>query len=62
LDAFPESDIGFKVNEPRQKIVDSWPEDCNDESARRDWGWNPDYDMEKAFDNYLIPAIRKRYH
>ena len=45
----------------RQGIVDSWPADVDDSAARRDWGWQREYDMERAFDEYLVPAVVKRY-
>lgn len=61
LRAFPEADITFKVDEKRQGIVDSWPADVDDSAARRDWGFAPQYDFEKAFRDYLIPTIKKRY-
>ena len=32
-----------------------------DSAARHDWGWQPDYDVERAFDDYLVPAVVKRY-
>lgn len=32
----------------RQQIADSWPESLKDEAARRDWGWNPKYGLEKT--------------
>mgnify|MGYP003430789088 CR=1 FL=1 len=31
----------------RQEIADSWPASIDDSSAREDWGWNNDYDLEK---------------
>lgn len=40
----------FKIKyEPdfRQKIADSWPDSINDSAARSDWGWNPDFDLDK---------------
>lgn len=61
LEAFPQSQIEYRPDEKRQGIVDSWPADLNDEPARRDWGWQPDYDVERAFGHYLIPRIKKRY-
>lgn len=61
LKAFPKADIVFKVNANRQTIVDSWPEDVNDEPARKDWNWEPDYDMKRSFYEYLIPSIRSCY-
>lgn len=30
----------------RQKIADSWPASIDDTSAREDWGWKNDYDLE----------------
>jgi hypothetical protein len=41
--------------------VDTWPNDIDDSAARKDWGWKPDYDVERSFHEYLIPAIRSRY-
>jgi len=29
----------------RQKIADSWPKSIDDSVARRDWGWNPTYNL-----------------
>jgi nucleoside-diphosphate-sugar epimerase len=59
--AFPGAAITFEPDAVRSKIVDSWPEDMDDSRARADWGWKPAYDVERAFDEYLIPTIRQRY-
>jgi len=59
--AFPNAKIGFKVDPKRQAIVDTWPADVDDSAARRDWGFHPKYDFERAFREYLIPTIRQRY-
>jgi threonine 3-dehydrogenase len=61
LKAFPGAQISFEPNPRRQGIVDSWPEDVDDGLARRDWGWKPDYDADKFFDEYFLPEIKKRY-
>jgi nucleoside-diphosphate-sugar epimerase len=58
---FPEAQITFKPDLKRQGIVDSWPAGLNDNDARRDWGWKPEYDLERSFDEYLVPNIRTRY-
>ena len=29
----------------RQKIADSWPSSIDDQDARKDWGWKPDYGL-----------------
>lgn len=61
LEAFPHAEIHYEIDPRRQGIVDSWPADLNDEPARDDWGWQPDYGVERAFHEYLIPKIRERY-
>jgi threonine 3-dehydrogenase len=61
LQSFPSAQISFQPNPRRQGIVDSWPEDLDDSLARREWGWQPDYDEHKFFDEYFIPEIKKRY-
>jgi threonine 3-dehydrogenase len=61
LRAFPGARVTFEPNARRQGIVDSWPEDVNDSQARADWGWKPDYDVDRFFDEYLIPNIKGRY-
>jgi threonine 3-dehydrogenase len=60
--AFPAAAIGFKVDAKRQGIIDSWPAAVDDSAARRDWGFEPQYDFDRAFSEYLIPTIRQRYH
>ena len=40
----------FKISyEPdfRQKIAESWPSSIDDSAARKDWGWNHEYDLDK---------------
>jgi nucleoside-diphosphate-sugar epimerase len=61
LKEFPAAEITYAVDERRQGIVDSWPEDVDDSAARHDWGFTPKYDLHRAFDEYLMPAIRTRY-
>jgi nucleoside-diphosphate-sugar epimerase len=59
--AFPGAQIAFEPDAVRSKIVDSWPEDMDDSRARADWGWKPAYDVDRAFAEYLVPTISKRY-
>jgi nucleoside-diphosphate-sugar epimerase len=59
--AFPSAAISWKTDTKRQGIVDSWPADVDDSAARRDWGFAPVYDFDRAFAEYLIPTIRARY-
>jgi threonine 3-dehydrogenase len=59
--AFPACDITFKPHQARQEIVDTWPADIDDTAAQKDWGWYPDYDQTRSFNEYLLPAIQRRY-
>jgi nucleoside-diphosphate-sugar epimerase len=61
LAAFGDGKICFVPDVKREAIIDSWPADIDDSAARLDWGWSPEYDVERAFSEYLIPNVRLRY-
>ena len=41
----PEFTISYEPDF-RQKIADSWPQSIDDSSARADWGWNHDFNLQ----------------
>lgn len=59
--AFKGVQVDFESDPKREAIVDSWPADLDCSSAEQDWNWEPDYDLRRAFDEYLVPNIRQRY-
>jgi threonine 3-dehydrogenase len=61
LKFFPKAMITFEPDIKRQEIVDSWPADLDDSAARRNWNWQPDYDIQRSFAEYLVPNIRNMY-
>ncbi len=61
LARFPEAEITWDLDAKRMAIIDSWPADVDDNAARNDWGYDPQHTLRRAFDEYLLPNIRKRY-
>jgi len=53
----PEARITFRPDPKRQAILDSWPRALDDQSAQRDWGWKPEFDLEQMSED-LIPKLR----
>ena len=53
----PNFEVSYEPNHT-QAIADSWPKSIDDSDARRDWGWEPKYDLavmtKEMFDNLKI--------
>lgn len=53
----------FKISyrpDSRQDIADSWPESINDEEARRHWGWQHRFDLERITST-MLSSLAQRY-
>ena len=37
----------YEVDPLKQSIADSWPDSLDDSCARQEWGWQPQYDLQK---------------
>ena len=44
----------------RQKIADSWPTSIDDNVARKEWGWNPKYNLA-AMTKDMMEKLSKRF-
>jgi nucleoside-diphosphate-sugar epimerase len=45
----------------RQQIADSWPSSIDDRQARYDWGWQPQYDLNRMVNEMLTALSPKEY-
>jgi nucleoside-diphosphate-sugar epimerase len=54
----PDFEITYKPDF-RQQIAESWPASIDDSVARRDWGWQPQYDLRRMTEDILknLPAL-----
>ena len=43
----------------RQAIADSWPDSIDDSVAREEWGWSPEYDLERMTSDMIENLERK---
>ncbi|WP_425447175.1 L-threonine 3-dehydrogenase [Dethiothermospora halolimnae] len=42
----PDFEMTYDVNDTLQNIADSWPDALDDSAARKEWNWNPKYDLD----------------
>jgi len=49
----PEFELNNDVDPIRQEIADSWPNSLDDSSAREEWDWNPEYDLNSMTKDML---------
>lgn len=56
---FPGFKIEYDVDPVRQAIADSWPDSLDDTLARKEWGWDPKYDLEAMVDDMIENLSKK---
>lgn len=56
----PDFAIDYEEGDSRQAIADSWPSSIDDSEARKDWGWQPKFDLE-AIVNEMITNLKNSY-
>lgn len=54
----PEFNVKYEIDF-RQKIVDTWPESLDDNEAKRDWGYEPKYNIEELT-KVMIELVREK--
>jgi nucleoside-diphosphate-sugar epimerase len=43
----------------KQKIAESWPQSIDDSQARKDWGWQPEFDLPKMT-KIILEGLKER--
>ncbi|HRP01706.1 MAG TPA: NAD-dependent epimerase/dehydratase family protein [Candidatus Kapabacteria bacterium] len=54
----PEFEISYNPDY-RQAIADSWPQSIDDSSARNEWGWSPNFDLQSMTKDMIIRLTDK---
>ena len=57
---FPKFKLSYNIDKIRQSIVDRWPNYIDDSLAKNDWGWKAKYNLEQAFNDYIIPGLKNK--
>ena len=55
---FPEFLLEYKIDKNRQNIINGWPNFIDDSQAKKDWGWEPVFNLKTAFTNYIYPQLK----
>lgn len=51
--------VTYEPDPVRQAIADSWPRTIDDSAARKEWGWQPDYDLARMTED-MLEQLRER--
>lgn len=55
----PDFVMDYDVDPIRQKIADSWPDNMDDSAARKEWNWNPKFNLSEMTKD-MIEVLSKR--
>lgn len=53
--------VDYKIDKSRQRIASTWPHVLEDNNARRDWRWDPQFNLEKMVP-YMLQKVRDQLH
>ncbi len=55
----PAFEMVYEPEPIKQAIADSWPNSLDDSCARAEWGWKPDYDLDKMTVD-MLDCLKKK--
>ncbi|MBF0469346.1 MAG: NAD-dependent epimerase/dehydratase family protein [Desulfamplus sp.] len=56
----PGFSITYSIDPVRQQIADSWPNKLDDNAARKEWGWNPQYGLAEMTKDMITHISAKQ--
>jgi len=59
---YPDFQMQYDIDPLKQIIADSWPNSLDDSCAREEWGWNPEYDLEKMTEDMIRVLKGRKEH
>ena len=55
----PDFTMDYNVDPVKEEIARSWPNQLDDSCARNEWGWNPEWDLERMTDDMILHIREK---
>ena len=52
-----EAELDFQPDDAVDRVLASWPGEIDDSTARRDWQWRPDWDLDRMADDFLTAVV-----
>lgn len=55
----PEFEMDYYIDPVKREIAESWPNSLDDSCARAEWGWKPEWNLDKMTED-MLRVIRER--
>lgn len=56
----PEFEMSYDIDPVKEEIARSWPNSLDDTCAREEWGWQPDWNLERMTTD-MLDAVRRKF-
>lgn len=58
----PDFIMEYEIDPLKQAIADSWPNSLDDSCARQEWGWKPEYDLDRMTEDMISVLKERKVH
>ncbi len=56
----PEFEMSYDIDPVKEEIARSWPNSLDDTCAREEWGWQPDWNLERMTVD-MLDAVKRKF-